>query len=135
MATCIMIVDDDIDDIDIFVEAAHIVEPNAECISAQNGIDALRILESSSVQPAYIFVDLNMPKLNGKQFIREFRKKPEHHDTKIIVYSTSKMDHDEREVKALGAVEFITKPTSLDRLCSEIARIISRNYHSPVLPR
>jgi len=129
MGTCIMIVDDDIDDIDIFIDAAREVEPTAEYISAQNGLDAINFINAADTQPEYIFVDLNMPKLNGKQFIREIRKNPLFSNTKIIVYSTSRMDGDEEEVKFLGADEFIAKPTSLDELRSEIARVLSKEYY------
>jgi CheY-like chemotaxis protein len=127
-----MIVDDDIDDIDIFIDAALEVEPTADCISAQNGLDAINFINSTDTLPEYIFVDLNMPKLNGKQLIGEIRKNPLLSNAKIIVYSTSKMNNDEEEAKLLGADEFIAKPTSLDELRSEIAKILSKEYHSSV---
>jgi DNA-binding response OmpR family regulator len=128
-----MIVDDDMDDVDIFIDAAREVESTVNCIGARNGLDAINIIKTTSVHPEYIFVDLNMPKLNGKQFIREIRKDPSFCNTKIIVYSTSKMDSDEIEVKFLGADEFITIPTSLTELCCELARITSREYHNGVM--
>jgi len=127
-----MIVDDDPDDIDIFIDAAREVEPAVICLSAQNGLDALNVIAATNTKPDYIFVDLNMPKMNGKQFIKEIRKQPDFHDIKIIVYSTSKIDEDEKEVKLLGANEFITKPTSLDELCNDIARIVSKDDHSVI---
>jgi CheY-like chemotaxis protein len=125
-----MIVDDDIDDIEIFIDATHVVDPSLICMSAQNGLEAINIINATKVKPDCIFVDLNMPKLNGKQFTKEIRKNPSYSHIKIIIYSTSKLDRDEKEVKQLGANEFITKPTSHDELCNSIARILEIEYHS-----
>jgi CheY-like chemotaxis protein len=125
-----MIVDDDIDDIEIFIDAAQIVDPSLTCMSAQNGLEAINIINATKIKPCYIFVDLNMPKLNGKQFTKEIRKNPSYNHIRIIIYSTSKLDKDEKEVKQLGANEFITKPTSHDELCNNIARILEVEYHS-----
>ena len=127
-----MIVDDDPDDIDIFIDAAREVEPTVVCLTAQNGLDALDVISTTNTKPDFIFVDLNMPKMNGKQLIKALRNKPDFLDIKIIVYSTSKIDEDEKEVKLLGADEFITKPTSLDELCNNIARITLKDYHATV---
>ena len=134
MGILIMIVDDDPDDIDIFIDAAREVEPTVVCASAQNGFDALNLIRAKNIKPDFIFVDLNMPKMNGKQFIEEIRKNPDFNDTQLIVYSTSKIDDDEKEVISLGANGFITKPTSLDELCNNIARIISKGYHTSASP-
>lgn len=130
MNNCIMIVDDDIDDIEIFIDAAQLVDPSLLCMSAQNGLEAINLINATKVKPGCIFVDLNMPKLNGKQFTKEIRKNPSYDHIKIIIYSTTKHDKDEREVKMLGANEFITKPTSHDALCSIIAKILEIEYHS-----
>jgi CheY-like chemotaxis protein len=128
MSLSIMIVDDDIDDIDIFIDAVHQVEASINCSSAQNGLEALKAINASHRKPDYVFVDLNMPKLNGKQFIGEIRKDAALNNIKVVIYTTSKLDNDLSETKLLGADEFMTKPTSLDELCQSIARIISMEY-------
>ena len=124
MNICIMIVDDDRDDIEFFVEAVAAIEPNIQCASAKNGLEALQLITSGAVVPDYIFVDLNMPKMGGKQFIQELRKDNSFTNVKIIVYSTSKLEKDVKEVKSLGATEFIKKPTSFDGLQRDISDII-----------
>ena len=127
MPRCIMIVDDDVDDIDIFIEAVHDVDPSIHCLSAQNGLDAINQIQASDILPNYIFVDMNMPKINGKQFTRDFRKNASFNDIKVIMYSTSKNDRDVKELKSLGANDFVQKPTSHQKLCSEIERIIAND--------
>jgi CheY-like chemotaxis protein len=131
MGRTVMIVDDDIDDIDIFIDAVRRVDSSLCCVSAQNGIDAINLLNHGEVHPDFIFVDLNMPKLNGKQFIASLKQSHAFDDSRIIVYSTSKNERDEAEVLRLGADEFITKPISLDTLCADIARIISDEHPVP----
>jgi CheY-like chemotaxis protein len=125
-----MIVDDDIDDIEIFIDGAHEVDKSIRCLTAQNGLEALKLLEIVSEKPDFIFLDLNMPKLNGKDFIREIKKNPELSGINIVVYSTGNIEEEKQEVLSLGAIDYISKPTSLTDLCDEIKRVISSSYHS-----
>jgi CheY-like chemotaxis protein len=115
-----MIVDDDTDDIDIFIEAVNEVDPAAQCVQAKNGLVAMDILHSTERNPDYIFVDMNMPKMNGRQFIAEIRKDRKFDEIKIIVYSTSK------QLGGVdGAAQFISKPTTQQELCLAISNVIS----------
>ena len=64
------IVDDDVDDQELFMEAVNEVDKTITCISASNCEEALDSLKSGKVVlPDIIFLDLNMPRLNGKQFL------------------------------------------------------------------
>jgi CheY-like chemotaxis protein len=130
MGISLMIVDDDIDDIEIFIDGAHEVDQSIRCLKAQNGLEALKLLEIVSEKPDFIFLDLNMPKLNGKDFIREIKKNPELSGINIVVYSTGNIEEEKQEVLSLGAIDYISKPTSLTDLCDEIKRVISSSYHS-----
>jgi CheY-like chemotaxis protein len=130
MSLCIMIVDDDVDDIDIFIDAVHELEPGILCLSARNGLDAIKTIYNAEEKPDYIFVDLNMPKLNGKQFIAELRKNDLFDGVKVIIYSTSKLEKDQDDAQSLGADGFITKPTSMEELCDSISKAIALDFHS-----
>jgi CheY-like chemotaxis protein len=130
MSLCIMIVDDDVDDIDIFIDAVHEIEPGILCLSARNGLDAIKTIYNADEKPDYIFVDLNMPKLNGKQFIAELRKNDLFDGVKVIIYSTSKLEKDQDDAQSLGADGFITKPTSMEELCDSISKAIALDFHS-----
>jgi CheY-like chemotaxis protein len=62
-----LIIDDDPDDVSIFCEAVGEVYPESICMTADNGSDGLAMLrESDSKTPHIIFLDLNMPKMDGK---------------------------------------------------------------------
>jgi len=72
---------------------------------------------------------MNMPKMNGQQFVAEIRKHPAFDRIRLIIYSTSKPDQ-----RALaGADGFILKPTKLEELCLEIAKVIRAEAHSPAI--
>jgi CheY-like chemotaxis protein len=125
MSVSIMIIDDDRDDIDIFIEAVNVLDPSIHCVSASNGLTGLNLLHSLEQKPDCLFVDLNMPKINGKQFVAEVRKNSMFDKIKLVIYSTSKPDNNDR----FGADEFISKPTTEEELCSVVAKIISTQYH------
>ena len=126
MSISLMIVDDDIDDIDMFMEAVQEIGTSVDCISAQNGVEGIRLFNGLNSKPDFIFVDMNMPKLNGRQFIKEIRKNNLFDHIKLIMYSTCKLEEEEAELKYLGADTVITKPTSLAELRHEITKVITK---------
>jgi len=64
----ILIVDDDEDDKKLFIESVKEVDENITCITARDGQEALRFLKDENNRlPDYIFLDLRMPRINGKQ--------------------------------------------------------------------
>ena len=121
----LLIVDDDIDDRDLFFEAVAEVDPSCRCMSAQNGEEALEILKRDDIPlPAFIFLDLNMPRMNGMQFFTEMRKNKNFHHIQVIVYSTSRRLEDAMEMERLGAIAFITKPKTFSGICEAISSVI-----------
>lgn len=120
MTKKILIIDDDIDDIDFFIEAIETLDSSIECYKATNGEEGLQRLQSDLPHPDYIFLDLNMPRLNGKEFLTLVKKDPAFSDIPVIMYSTSGIESDIRESIALGACGFIVKPTRLSDLRDKI---------------
>ena len=117
----ILIVDDDEDDRELFCDAVNVVDPGINCIVARNGEEALNGLKSRHIpKPDLIFLDLNMPRINGVQCLREIKKDPVLHLIPVVIYTTSKLKEDKDITRKLGAVHFITKPSSLRELCDEI---------------
>lgn len=121
----ILVVDDDHEDVEIFKEALHDIDPYITCITAINGNDALDVLSLLETYPDYIFLDLNMPCLNGKQCLSKIKTLEHLKNIPVIIYSTSKAVSDIEEVKALGAAYFLTKPTKFEDIKEAIAYIIS----------
>jgi CheY-like chemotaxis protein len=122
----ILVVDDDIDDLSFFTDALKELDPQIECVTAMNGIEALRRLENLSVRPDYIFLDLNMPKMNGKQCLKHIKNSVLFQSIPVIIYSTSRQPDDMDEVRELGAAAFLVKPNKFQQLKEEIAAILAK---------
>src|SRR3989337_1799555 len=128
-AQIIMIVDDDEDDVELFCDALKDVNDEIKCISVPNGEEALKKLNGDNDLPDYIFLDLNMPRLNGKQCLKRLKINAKLRDIPVIIYSTSKLREDIEETKQLGAVHFLTKPSRLKDLRKAISSILDGKYN------
>jgi CheY-like chemotaxis protein len=123
-----MIIDDDPDDSELFCETIHEINENIACIPAANGLEALVYLKKTSVLPDLIFLDLNMPRMSGKQCLGEIKKMEHLVHIPVIIYSTSKIEDDVQETKALGAFDFITKPYRVNDIKKKILQVLEKAY-------
>ena len=69
----ILLIEDDIDDQEIFTSALAFIDSGIVCTLAANGYEAIMHLNGTAVLPDLIFLDLNMPMMNGVQFLREVK--------------------------------------------------------------
>lgn len=126
-----LIVDDDIDDCEFFCEALNEIAPNIECYVANNGEEALKKLraESKSI-PDVIFLDLNMPCMDGKTCLKELKKDNLLKEIPVVIYTTSSNKDDIDETKTLGAFHYITKPSDFQNLRKQLLVVINMfNFH------
>jgi CheY-like chemotaxis protein len=70
----------------------------------------------SYARPDIIFLDLNMPGMDGFECLRELKADKSLMDIPIVMYSTSSSNGDIKKAMKLGAANFVTKPTSCDQL-------------------
>jgi CheY-like chemotaxis protein len=119
-----MVVDDDSDDIELFVEAVHEIDARLVCQSSSSGMEALTLLESTTIKPEIIFVDMNMPILNGKEFVKLIRQNKIYNDTKLFLYSTVDLSRNLPEMKLIGADGFLRKPISYSALKNDLSEVI-----------
>ena len=108
-----MLIDDDEDDRDFFLQVMEEILPNVVCETASNGKVALDKLNSGPVLPDLIFLDLNMPLMNGRQFLKEIQNYGRLTDIPVVILSTSGDAQTIRDTLTLGARHFITKPDLL----------------------
>lgn len=113
--TSVLLIDDDIDDRMIFGEVLRELAPDIIYHEAINGEDALFKLNNSLV-PDLIFLDLNMPRIDGKQFLAEIQQQDHLKHIPVVIYTTSSHESDKKETRELGASYFLTKPNSLHEL-------------------
>jgi CheY-like chemotaxis protein len=126
----IMIIDDDEDDVELFCDAVKEINHDVQCVSASNGEDALnKLTRENAPLPDFIFLDLNMPRLNGKQCLKRLKNNTKLRDIPVIIYTTSKLMEDLEETKQLGAVHFLTKPNKFNDLRKAIAAILDGKFN------
>jgi CheY-like chemotaxis protein len=115
----ILIIDDDSDDVLFLKEAISSTGRDFVFEEAWNGEDALNLLYQFSEPPDYIFLDLNMPRQNGREFLTRFRN--QNTSVPVFIYTTSSIDADKAQAMSLGANEVIVKPVRLDELAQVVA--------------
>lgn len=92
---------------------------------AQNGVEALELLRSQSVPPErrVVLLDLNMPKMNGIEFLREVRKDPTLAAITVIVLTTSNEDRDRVEAYELNVAGYLLKPVTFHDFADVMATL------------
>jgi CheY-like chemotaxis protein len=121
----ILFVDDDIEEFDIFCEGLKASRPATKCKHVLNGLEAFKLLKAASPSwPDYIFLDINMPIMDGKEFLQKIKLIPRLRNIPVIVYSTSSNPLEIQTFKKLGADDFVVKPGSFKDLVNILKRII-----------
>ena len=115
------IVDDDLDDQQFLIEALTENDATVECTTATNGQEAIDNLKKiGCLLPDAIFLDQNMPGLNGKQCLLELKSTASLKHIPVIMYSTS-IDSQERETcLKIGAFYFLVKSFSYQKLKKDL---------------
>lgn len=123
------IADDDPDDRELFIEALRTLDPDCDCITATDGEEALQKLDNGLPQlPDFIFLDLNMPRVSGKECLAAIKKTNKLNQIPVIIYSTSAEKRDMDETIQSGAAYFLQKPNRFDDLSKALEDIISREW-------
>jgi CheY-like chemotaxis protein len=121
------IVDDDPDDQELFIEALQGIDKLCRCITAFDGEEALVKLTKGIQQlPDFIFLDLNMPRMNGKQFLAHIKNNEATRDIPVVIYSTSSEKKDIQDTTMLGALYFLQKPNRFEELSTALTSIIGK---------
>ena len=123
----ILLIDDDIDDQDIFRDAVQELNADLICIIADNGLDGL---SKTKLPPApdLIFIDINMPVMNGFQYLEAIKKEPGYMHIPSIIFTTSDNHQDKVRAKELGAVKFITKPNNFNQLKKILEEVFTSDF-------
>jgi two-component system, chemotaxis family, chemotaxis protein CheY len=92
------------------------------CIEAGDGQEALDLLRESRVD--VILADINMPRMNGEQFVRSIEADPELCSIPVVVVSTDRTETRVQQMLALGARGYVTKPFLPEALREELERVL-----------
>lgn len=93
-----------------------------EVVEAVDGADGLE--KAKKERFGLVITDINMPNMDGIEFIRELRKLPDYKFTAIIALTTENQQSKMMEGKAAGATGWIVKPFDADKLIAVVKKII-----------
>ena len=124
-----LLVDDDADDALLFKETLESLDSGLNFQYAQNGLEALDLLQKKEQPlPDAIFLDLNMPRMDGKECLLRLKADEHLKHLPVIIYTTSLRSTDIEDTIQKGAVCFIAKPTSTKELKKLLAFIAENLY-------
>jgi Response regulator containing CheY-like receiver, AAA-type ATPase, and DNA-binding domains len=130
MAKRFLLIDDDADDSEMFLEALSKVDPSSKCNCFPQGRLALARLTSYELEaPDVIFLDINLPVMSGWDILTELKRMDTCKDIPVIMYSTSSHHRDQELAKELGALCFFTKPNNY-RLLIKMMEIVVENLNN-----
>lgn len=126
---CILMADDDDDDFLLTKKAlkeSHLIN---DLHRVKDGEELLQYLRNEDgftnqhCRPGVILLDLNMPKMDGREALKELKSDPKLRDIPVVVFTTSKAEEDIIRSYQLGVNSFITKPVKFDNLIHVMAAL------------
>jgi len=135
----IIMAEDDADDRLLVKDALDECQWNADLRFVENGEELLDYLlrqgkyeeAERSPRPGLILLDLNMPKKDGREVLRDIRAHAELRRIPVVVLTTSRADTDIERIYELGANSFISKPVQFDGLVN-VMRMLSQYWFNTV---
>jgi len=122
----ILMADDDIDDTEMFCEALADISENIVCQCAINGNAFMETLFNLAEKPDLIFLDLNMPVMDGWECLRLVKSEQQYQDIPVIMISTSSHKNDIDTALNLGATGYFVKPNNFNDLKLVLHSITSK---------
>jgi CheY-like chemotaxis protein len=123
-----LLIDDDVDDQEIFAMALADVSSSISCYFEGDGINAIqKLMRDDSFQPHCIFIDINMPRMNGVECLEQLRRIDRLKEIPVCMVSTTTDPSIVSQTRALGASDFIVKPASISVLSEQLRQFIAAN--------
>ena len=121
----ILLIEDDVIEVMKFNRTIGSLNLSHKVIEANNGEDALKILENKTNRPDIILVDLNMPKINGIEFLNILKSDNVLRYIPAIVLTTSSNMKDLRECYEAGVAGYLLKPLKYEDYVSRIEKLLA----------
>ena len=107
----ILYCDDDMDDVETFTRVIQTIDSSVDCQIAFDGTEALDMLLVQQIKPDAIFVDLHMPKLDGREFVIAVKRNKDLKNIPLIILSSSIEKKDIEQFNKMGVYYFLSKST------------------------
>lgn len=125
----ILLADDDEDDRLLFTEAFSELKIKTIVHTVNTGIQLMERLKMKNIRlPHLLFLDLNMPRKNGLECLKEIRSDKKLKGISIAIYSTSGTEKDMEETFRNGANVYITKPNDFNILKQILEKVVVTTY-------
>ena len=120
----LLVEDDEVDVMNVrrAFQKNHITNP---LFLASNGVEALEQLRGGDIprDRRIVLLDLNMPQMNGIEFLRELRRDPQLRLTPVVVLTTSNDERDRIEAYDLNVAGYLLKPVTFANFCELMATL------------
>ncbi len=120
----ILLVEDDEDDITFFELALKKQSIATQLTTLTDGDQVMPYLNDTEDHPDLLVLDLNLPKLPGREVLTQLKRSSVSQDIPVVILSTSSAQEDSAFCIANGAERFLTKPTSLTSLSTMLAEVL-----------
>ena len=127
----ILLIEDDIDDIELLEEALNGNNVKYKLEVVMEGDMVYSHISTSQNLPEIIILDFNLPKVHGRDVLKQIKSSEKFNKIPLVVLTTSSSKEDVEYAYSLGANKFITKPTTLEEFNQAISIIVecSQNGH------
>ena len=130
----IYLADDDGDDVEFFTLALEEICPNCTLNISGNGEELINNLRNAGVPPDIIFIDVNMPRLDGLSTLEAIKKMPALDAVPVVVYSTSSNRLSISRAYESGANYYFIKPVSFGSLKEHIKQLLEMDWEHYTTP-
>ena len=125
----ILLADDEENDRLIFIDAIKELKTKTVVHTVNDGVELMEYLgKENNTLPHLLFLDLNMPRKNGMECLKEIRNNDKFNEVAIAIFSTSLAEKDIEETLINGANVYLNKPNSFDAFKQALNKVIVTAY-------
>lgn len=121
----IIFADDDADDMELITGFFKQYNPDINVLEFKDGKEVIKFLDelAFNATPLLIVLDINMPRLNGRETLAAIRKHPKYQYIPVVIYTTSSSKADEDFCRQLGA-SWVSKSTTIEGV-KQVAKVLA----------
>lgn len=120
----ILLVEDDIVDVIMLRRLFSQLKVASPLLTASNGIKALHLLSELKDLPVLILSDINMPQMNGLEFLKQLKQNQRLKDVPVVILTTSESELDKVKSFSLGADDYIVKSIHMQEFYASIRSLL-----------
>ncbi len=124
----VLLVEDDPADVELTLEIMDRTKLKVQMNVVKDGVEAMEYLRrdgkyTDSIRPDLILLDLNMPRKDGREVLREIKADENLKSISVVILTTSDSDEDIIKTYAIGANCYVTKPVGLEQFIKVVKSI------------